>query len=78
MIEFELNREGVRELMRSSEMQSVLHDIGATAASSLGDGYELSERVGKNRANVQIAANTPKARAQNAKHNSILKSLPRI
>ena len=78
MVDFELNKEGVRDLMRSKEMQSLLHDIGATAYSSLGDGYEMTERVGKNRANVQIAAETFRARHENAKTNSILKSLPRI
>ena len=78
MVDFELNHEGVRELLRSEEMKSVLSDIGNTALSSLGEGYELTEREGKNRANVQIAAETFEARHDNSKNNSILKALPRI
>ena len=51
---FELNREGVRELMRSDEMVGVLSDVAASRAKQV-DG-ELDVYIGKNRANVSISS----------------------
>lgn len=52
---FELNREGVRELMRSDEMVGVLSDVAASRAQQV-DG-EVDVYIGKNRANVSISSN---------------------
>ena len=39
---FVLNREGVRELMQSQEMQDVLVDFASQVAERAGDGYDVS------------------------------------
>lgn len=70
-----LNREGVRDLLRSDEMQSILREHANAALSQLGDGYEVTEHVGRNRANAQIAATEPKAYFENLKNNTILKAV---
>lgn len=72
---FELNRSGVRALMQSAEMQSILKDKANNALNSLGEGYKSDIHVGKNRANAMVYADTYKAKKDNLKNNSILKAV---
>lgn len=74
-LKIKLNREGVRQMLQSEEMQNLLRERAETALASLGEGYEVTTRVGKNRANASIKAATYKARKDNLKNNSILKAL---
>ena len=48
---FILNRAGVAELMKSPEMVAFLKETAKTIQNKVGDGYETSTFVGKNRAN---------------------------
>ena len=75
MDRFELNSQGVRELLRSPEMMGICKEYADKAQSKLGDGYEVTTHTGKTRVNAQIKAETYKARKDNAKNNSILKAL---
>lgn len=72
---FELNRDGVRDLLRGKAMQEHLGNKARTAAASCGAGYEASTYVGKNRANASISAESHKAKKDNLKNNTILKNL---
>lgn len=72
---FELNSDGVRALLKSSEMMGVLEGYGKSALGRLPDGYEMTSQVGKNRITVQIEAVTNSAKIDNRKNNSLLKSL---
>lgn len=72
---FKLNRAGVRELLRGSEMQDLLGGIANKARDTCGDGYESDTYVGNNRANAMVWADTYQAKADNSKHNSILKAV---
>lgn len=74
-VRIELNREGVRELLRSDEMKSICEGHANAALTRLGDGYETSSMVGKNRVNAEIKAVSYKAKIDNLKNNSILKAL---
>lgn len=74
-VKFELNRKGVRELLRSSEMMAVCKSYADNARSSLGEGYEVTTKVGKNRVNAEVAAVSYEARAENSENNTILKAL---
>jgi len=73
--EFKLNRAGVKELMKSPEMQSILTQKAAGIRNRCGDGFDQDIRVGKNRANAMIWAETPKAKQENAENNTILKAV---
>ena len=75
MDRFELNFQGVKELMQSPEMMDICKEYASKAQSKLGDGYEVTTHTGKTRVNSQIKAETYKARKDNAKNNSILKAL---
>ncbi len=72
---FKLNRAGVRQLMQSAEMQSVLRDKASQIQARCGDGYESDVMVGKNRANAMVRAATSKAKRDNLKNNTILKAV---
>lgn len=70
-----LNRSAVRSLLRSEEVMQVCKDLAYSAQSTLGEGYSVSCKVGKNRVNASIGAVTPEARRENSKHNTILKAV---
>lgn len=74
---FELNQAGVRALMQSPEMQSILKDKAGNAVNRLGSGYDSDIFVGKNRANAMVYADSFKARLENSKENTILKAVHR-
>ena len=74
---FELNQAGVRALMQSPEMQSILKDKAGNAVNRLGSGYDSDIFVGKNRANAMVYADSFKARLENSRGNTILKAVHR-
>ncbi|MBS4750971.1 hypothetical protein KG091_07755 [Carnobacteriaceae bacterium zg-ZUI78] len=74
-VKFVLNRKGVAELMKSSEMQTILKEKATAIRARCGDGYEQDVFVGKNRANAMVSAKTRKARKDNSKNNTILKAV---
>lgn len=74
-MKFELNRQGVAELMKSEAMQSVLSDKARAIRDRCGDGYEQTVYVGRNRANASVKAVTRKARRDNKKNNTLLKAV---
>jgi hypothetical protein len=45
------------------------------AKSQLGEGYSVTTHTGKNRVNASVAAQTFKARRENAENNTILKAV---
>jgi len=70
---FVLNRDGVKELMQSQEMQDVLVDFAGQVAERAGDGYSVY--VGITRANVSVGTATEAAKADNLDHNTLEKSI---
>lgn len=74
-VRIELNRSGVRELLRSAEMMSICEEHANKALNTLGAGYEVTTRTGKNRVNAEIAAVSHEAKKENSETNSILKAL---
>ena len=74
-IKFKLNRAGVAELMKSAPMQNVLSQHASDIQARCGDGYVKDIRVGKNRANAMVSAETYKAKKDNMKNNTLLKAV---
>lgn len=72
---FVLNREGVRDLLRSKEMMDICSDYANSALGRLGSGYEVTTHKGANRVNAQVAAETFAAKRENLKSNTILKAV---
>ena len=74
-VKFELNKSGVRDLLRSNEMMSVCVDYANKVQGRAGDGYEVSTYVGANRVNASVSAATYEARKDNHENNTLLKAL---
>lgn len=74
-MKFELNSAGVVELMKSAQMQSILNEYGAKVASRAGDGYSAENIMSGDRAKIFVQAETPKAKSDNLKNNTLLKAL---
>ena len=74
-VKFSLNREGVRELMRSKEMMDICSEYASSALGRLGDGYEMSTHTGTNRVNAEVSAESFAAKRENLKSNTILKAV---
>lgn len=74
-MKFKLNRKGVSELMKSTEMQEVLKGHATGIRNRCGDGYEQDIYVGKSRANAMVSASTYQAKADNFRNNTILKAV---
>nr|DAP93877.1 MAG TPA: type I neck protein [Caudoviricetes sp.] len=72
---FELNRAGVRSLLRSDEMQAMLKGKASGAAQRCGDGYAAGSYVLTTRAAARVSAVTSAAKQDNLKNNTILKAL---
>ena len=72
---FELNPDGVRELLQGSEMQDLITSYASDVASIAGDGYEADVIVGKNRVVGHIKAVTKEARQDNEENNTLLRAI---
>lgn len=70
-----LNREGVRQLLRSADMMAACEQKANEALAQLGAGYQVTTHTGRNRVNASIAAVTAEAIRENAETNSVLKAL---
>ena len=75
-IKFELDTEGVGQLLRSDEMIGVLSEYGNAVVNRAGaEDFKTKTSHGQKRANVTISPNSPKAYYSNLKHNTLLKAL---
>ncbi len=72
---FELNRAGVRELLRSEEVRQMLEAEAEGRVASLGDGYTTNTLAGRNRINVRIVAESKAAQKENLNDNTLLQSI---
>lgn len=72
---FELNSAGVKDLLKSDDMQSALSGYASRVQAIAGSDYSTSVHVGKNRSNVSVYARTKKAKKDNLKNNTLLKAL---
>ena len=72
---FELDRAGVRELLQSEGVMSVLSSEANSRAASLGEGYSVNTYVGRNRCNAEICAETPEAQRDNLENNTLLRTI---
>ena len=73
-VKFKLNPAGVRELLKSREAMAVCRQYADAIQARAGDGYEVTEYVGKNRVNASVYAATVEARQDNYQNNTLLKA----
>ena len=75
-VRFEVNTEGVRELLRSSEMAGICKEYAETVRGRAGgDGYEVTVHTGKNRVNASVHAVSKEALSDTFQNNTLVKAL---
>lgn len=72
-MQFQLNYEGVGQLLKSAEMVSILESYANGIATRAGDGYSV--HIGPNRANVSVRTDTDEAAQDNLDNNTLLKAV---
>lgn len=72
---FELNREGVKELLQSAEMQAVLNEKAQAVYGRLPSGYAVKSGETSQRAKATIYTDSIGAKIDNSKNNTLLKAL---
>lgn len=70
---FELNSDGVRALLQSPEMVSVLKSCADSIAARAGEGYSVY--IGPKRANISVHTATDEAAQDNLDNNTLLKAV---
>lgn len=72
---FELNKEGVRQLLSGSKMQNIISAYGERVQKAAGEEYEMQAKANKDRCFVKVRPATPHAYYSERKHNTLLKAL---
>lgn len=72
---FELNSEGVRELLQSQEMQNALQEIATDIQSKCGADYATDVQVMQTRAIASVYTDNAEALKDNSENNTLLKAL---
>ena len=75
VVKVELNSEGVRELLKSTEMKSYCKRLADGIAARAGEGYQVTTWDGRNRVNASVYAVTNAAKRDNMKNNTLLKAV---
>jgi hypothetical protein len=70
-----LNSKGIREMLRSQEMQSICEEYASNALTRLGDGYAMDSYRGSGRVNAMVYADSYAAKKENIRKNTILKAV---
>lgn len=72
---FVLDKKGVRELLKSAEIQQECMKYAYAAAGRCGEGYAVESRNYPERSGAAVRADTYKARKDNLKNNTLLKAV---
>lgn len=74
-VTIKLNRAGVRAILQSAEARKLCEEHAAATLAGCGDGYRMDSRVGKNRVNAMVYADTHQAKRDNLRNNTLLGAL---
>lgn len=76
-VEFVIHKNGVKDLMKSQEVQDMLAGKAAIIAARAGDGFTSGVRVGVDRARAYVRPDTYVARRRQAKHHLLERAVGR-
>lgn len=74
-VRVELNSAGIREMLRSEEMQALLGEKAAEIAGRCGSGYESDTHMTPGRAVASVFTDSAEAVKDNLDNNTILRNL---
>lgn len=72
---FELNRDGVKQIMQSAEMKAVLEETAQHIANSAEGDYKVDTMTGRTRANAEVSCGSVSTYYDNLKNNTLLKAM---
>jgi len=72
-----LNRSGVRELLRSPEVEADLTRRAENVAKAAGEGHEVDVTVGKNRVRASVRTESLKAMVNEARDRNLTRAIDR-
>lgn len=75
MVEVKLDTKGVRELLKSKEVQNECMKYANSLLASVGDGYSVSTRNYPERSGAAVNATTYEAKKDNYDNNTLLRGL---
>ena len=76
-VEFVIHKNGVKDLLKSQEMQDMLAIKAAGIAARAGDGFTSGVRVGTDRARAYVLPETYKARKRQARDHVLERAVGR-
>ena len=76
-VEFVIHKNGVKDLLKSQEVQDMLATKSAVIAARAGDGFTSGVRVGTDRARAYVLPETYAARRRQAKHHLLERAVGR-
>lgn len=74
-IKVQLNRQGVREYLRSDAVRQAMKTRAESIAQKAGEGYVAEDATGKVRARAQVSTATYAARRTESKHGNLRKAI---
>lgn len=74
-VRIKLNSKGIQELLKSQEIQDAVRETCERIKNNAGSGYAANVQIGKKRAVGRVYTATKKAKSDNYKNNTLLKSL---
>lgn len=76
-VEFVIHKNGVKDLLKSQEVQDMLAIKAAEIAARAGEGFTSGVRVGTDRARAYVLPDTYVARRRQAKHHLLERAVGR-
>ena len=70
-----LNTAGVREMLKSKEMEAICSEQAGMVMGRVGNGYKTDTHTGVNRVNAMVWADSYQAKKDNLDNNTLLKAL---
>ena len=74
-VEIKLNTAGVRELLKSKEIQDECRKVAQQIQGRVGDGYVVEDRNYHERSGAAVRVDSPSAYRDNLKNNTLLKAV---
>ena len=72
---FELNRDGVKAIMKSAEMKAILDETAHHIAESAEGDYKVDSLTGRTRSNAEVSCASTETYYDNLRNNTLLKAM---
>ena len=72
---FELNRDGIKAIMKSAEMKAVLDETAQHIAENAIGEYKVDSMTGRTRANAEVSCASTETYYDNLRNNTLLKAM---